>query len=441
MRPFLIAVCLAALSCAPVEAPAPEAPSRPNILLVTIDTVRADHTSVHGYEKPTTPFLEELAAQGVRFDRAYATSSWTVPSIASILTALPPAEHGVTRGFIQHGRAVDQEILSANHRLLAEELRDAGYRTVGVTANGHLSQKFGFAQGFDHYANVGFTTGTRLAHELRSLAPALIGADPWFLWVHFFDPHGPYTARDETESFLDAEPSFDRDLFERLQGIQERDDVADLDAQPGAQTHRYITALYDGEIRYVDEEIRKLVRALNLGDNDMIVVTSDHGEEFFDHGDCWHGHTLYEETVHVPLVVRLPGRDLAGTVLSHPVSLTGVTPTILEAAGVETGILEPGLFEPARPVRASLSFFDNIEMLIETPFKYIRNLDSGEQLLFDLEADPFEGDNLFEKRQEVAAAMGLRLERSMLEQAPFAAEAMALTEEQAAQLRSLGYVN
>jgi arylsulfatase A-like enzyme len=444
MKRFLIACCLTALSCASAPEPAPAAKplSRPNILLVTIDTVRADHTSVHGYAKATTPFLVELAAQGVRFDRAYATSSWTVPTIASILTSLEPAEHGVTSGFVERGRSVDQQVLAHEHLRLPEVLRDAGYTTVGVTANAHLGANFGFDQGFDRYANVGFTTGTRLKHEIRALAGKLMRAEPWFLWVHYFDPHGPYTERDGTQAFLADEPDLDRELYDRLQTtIRERDDVLALGLQPGDRAQRYLTALYDGEIRYVDDQIRTLVRDLGLGQDDMIVVTADHGEEFLDHGDWWHGHTLYEEAVRVPLVLRLPGNARAGTVVDHPVSLTQVMPTILRVARAGGDDPASGLFQSSEPVRASLSLFGNLEMIVEGPFKYIRNLDSGDQALYDLVADPAERVNLMETRPGVAADMGLRLDTSILEQAAFAAGAATLSEEQAAQLRSLGYVN
>ena len=445
----LAVFCMVGCSSALPEAGEAEFGPRPNILLITIDTVRADCTSLHGYGRSTTPFLEELAEAGVRFDRAYSTSSWTVPSIASLMTSLAPAAHGVTRGFVQEDAIVNQQVLAGDHVLLAETLRDAGYRTVAVTSNGHLTAEFGFGQGFDRYVNVGFASALDIRRELKPVFDELRDASPWFLWVHFFDPHAPYEARSATREYLSNEGELDLELIDVLQRIMERDDLAALVMQPGDRTHRYISALYDSEIRFVDDQIREIVEELPLGEGDMVVVTSDHGEEFSDHGDCWHGHSLYDETIRVPLVLRLPDNAHSGTVVGHPVSLIDVMPTILDVLDLDLpgpaqgqSLLAAIGGEPSRqrPVRASLARVGSYEALIEPRFKYIHDLEHGEHALFDIENDPNERTNLLERRADVLAEMRWTLGVALLREPAFGPEAAPLATDHVAELRSLGYV-
>lgn len=443
MRILVTIVALLGAACAPAPSGQAGHARRPNILLVTVDTVRADHTSAHGYGKNTTPYLAELAAGGVRFERAYATSSWTVPSIASLLTALEPSAHGIVYGFVENGEIVDQQILADAHRSLAEELRDAGYRTAAVTTNGHLTARFGFAQGFDRYANHGFVDASVVRDEIESLSGFVREPGPWFLWVHLFDPHAPYEWTEWTDGFLSDVRSPDRALMEELAQITDRGTLSDRGIRADDREHQHLTALYDGEIRSVDDHLRALVEQLALGEDDLIVVTSDHGEEFFDHGDCWHGHSLYEETIRVPLVLRLPAGAHAGAVVGHPVSLIDVMPTILEIAGVAVPETVQGrsLFEAPRSVRASVAKLDPYETLIDARFKYILDIANGEHALYDLAVDPGETTNLTESHAEVVAEMRRKLARWILDQPEYTAESAPLVDEHVAALRSLGYVN
>ena len=444
IRPTAIAAFAAALCAA--CAPAPEAPvaqARPNVLLVTIDTLRADHTSLHGYAKPTTPFLEELAAEGVRFDRAYGTSSWTVPSVASLISGKLPSTHGIVSGFVQDQEVVEQQVLGAEHVLLAEALRDAGYWTVGVTANGHLAPELGFAQGFDRYEHLGFAAFPSVRDALDPLIDELRGAEPWFLWVHAFDPHGPYLARGDVAAFLDDPQTFDPALANELTRIVSLPDLLDAGVRAGSESHRHLLALYDAEIRFVDDGLRELFAAIGVGTNDLVLVTADHGEEVGDHGDWWHGRTLYEESIRVPLVVRFPGGESAGRVVDRPVSGIDLMPEILRRAGVvpPPGLDGAGLFAEPRPVRASLETHATLEAWIDADEKLIRDTAAARSMLFDLAADPGEANDLAPRHAATRLRLERDLARALLDAPTFVAEKKTLDPEHVEKLRALGYVN
>lgn len=189
LRPWLrfAGIALLALGCG--DAP------RPNVLLVTIDTLRADRLSGAGHSRQTTPYLDELAASGVRFERAYASSSWTAPSVASLLTSLDPRRHGIEHGHLSEQVIVQQEVIPESLPLWPELLRNAGYRTYGITANTHLYGHFGFDRGFDRYECIGFLTADEVLETLERWQLEITASEPWFVWVHLLDPHARYTPR------------------------------------------------------------------------------------------------------------------------------------------------------------------------------------------------------------------------------------------------------
>ena len=424
---------------------------RPNVVLISIDTLRADHLPSYGYDRNTAPFLAELADSSVVFERAYAASSWTVPSIVSLLTSLDPETHGITRGYVETGGTiVNQQVLAESRRLLPEVLRQLGYRTIGLTVNGHLQPELGFAQGFDRYECLGFADAPRLHRRLERVVGELRGDRPYFLWVHYFDPHGPYAANEGVEGFLGPDLPLHGETVRRVRRLSRRGNFEPADTTE--EMMRAAKALYDSEIRFVDRHIRDLFALLPITQDDVVIVTSDHGEEFLDHGDVWHGHTLYEETVRVPLMVRLPGAHLGGRRVSAAVGLVDVLPTVVDllelppprwAQGHSLLPLADGRSVVSPPVHLALTKVRDLQAIVRGELKYIHDFDEGRHALYDLSQDPDESKNLIGERAGLALELRGQLERIIRERRALTEEVAStpLLEERLEKLRSLGYLN
>ena len=427
-------------------------------MLVTIDTLRADHVSSYGYRRPTTPVIDALARRGIRFENAWSSSSWTVPSVVSLLSGLQAPSHGVEHGHLAPGKGlsadalVEQEVIAPQVDTWAELLRAAGYTTFGITANGHLDARFGFAQGFDHYRCVGFAGAERVEEVAREWAGALQQAEPFFLWVHLLDPHAPYTPR---RAWLAAHlPGF-RGVPPRLRGVVVAQQYADergitTPASPGFEMVRW---LYDGEIAHTDAAVGRLLARAGVGDDDLVVVTADHGEEFLEHGRFGHGFTLYEESLRVPWVLRLPGGRHAGSVVRQPVGAVDVLPTVLDALGLEApraaqGRTAMGLVrgeaEAPRDVFAALARFDPLRAhaLRRGSWKLLRREATGRSELYDLASDSAEAIDLASKRPERTRELEAALERGLAAQRAQRIEPghEPLSAEQLRRLEALGYV-
>jgi choline-sulfatase len=390
----------------PEDAPRPVARG-PNLLLFTIDTLRGDHVGAAGYPRAVTPNLDALAARGAYFSRAYAPSAWTAPSLVSLLTSVIPDEHGVQRGHPFMARIVAQETIAEGLPSLASSLRGAGYLTVGVTANGHLLPELGFERGFDRYTCAGFVGVDQLGPAVREVLPILDRADePFFLWVHALDPHTPYAPLGPAlETFWPAE----RPRFPELAAVPfpEGYALALGGRLPNEEERAFLVAAYDADVRTVDDYLGELLAALP-DEPLVVVVASDHGEEFGEHGRHGHGHQLYEETVRVPLVIALPG----GTPrqIATPVSLLDVLPTLLELAGAPPAplargrTLAPALrgepLDPA-PIVIETSRLEDVRALVDGDLKYVaRRAPEPGEALFDLAADPGELRDLSAERPD-----------------------------------------
>ena len=345
----------------------------PNVLLITIETLRADHVSSYGYGRRTTPNLDLLASQGARFETAIAQAPFTLPSIASVMSGRNPTRHGVRN----HPASLPAEI-----ETLAERFSAAGYETVAMTRHTWLRRKSGLDQGFDAYHNNKFSAGL----DARSLSLAavdfLAGRDPekpFFLWLHFLDPHLPYTPshpysvlyRDDVEDegrvgHLRAMVSRPRESFEPtpyadipggpyydlvLPHYPENEALLDLafwkrtrgsiffaGERYEPRTVTELEDLYDGAIVYTDDNVGRILKALResgIEEDTVVAVTGDHGEAFGDHGLYFtHDFTLYDEVLKVPLILRYPGAVEPGIEVSQQVRLLDLAPTLLDLAGV-----------------------------------------------------------------------------------------------------------
>jgi len=374
-----LAAVLCALAAAACESePAPAGASAPDVVLIVIDTLRADHLGVYGYARDTSPHIDALASRGVVFTRASSPSSWTRPAVASLLTSRLPSEHGA---------------VSAEHRLdsriatLAEVFHNAGYRTLGVCANfAHITERAGFARGFDDWTSLkvpvaegqgdpiwaeSTADGKRqplraptAAEVNRALLPRIPAPDgrPVFLYVHYMDPHSGYLpAAPYRERFL-------RDAaFDRTQPPATSDYVRELAAgriSVGERSRERLIDLYDGEIAAVDAAVGELVTALaerGYEGRSVYALVSDHGEEFEEHGGWFHGLTLYGESLQVPFVLWDSRAAPVGATVDAPVDLIDVPTTLLALAGLEPAahmrgrrLAADGAAPTARPLLAEL---------------------------------------------------------------------------------------
>lgn len=337
----------------PIPSRAPEAPAvpaavsdrlRPNLVLITLDTLRADHLDLYGYERETAPNLRAFAAGGAVFETAISQAPMTQLAMASLLTGLWPWSHaGATQ------RPAGAPYLRSGFATLAERLGAGGYATAGFVANAGLRAGEGYAQGFQVWDESPSTTEpgaieTVLRPALSWLATA---REPFFLWVHAMDPHHPY-ASPGTAPWEDAsDPDFARlhaewsarSPEEQTQWLMAVGRESAIDARELA----YLIGRYDADIRSVDAGLAPLfeaLRARGADDSDtLVVITSDHGEEFFDHGRMLHSHTLLDELLHVPLIVRGPGVPAALRIPAQ-VRTIDVAATLLEAAGAPADDLD-----------------------------------------------------------------------------------------------------
>lgn len=369
---LLLAPGLLSASCGGA---ADSAETPPHLLLVSVDCLRADHLSAYGYPRETSPRLDRFAAEGVRFERAYSTTSWTLPSHLSMLTGLPVSAHGIDDDRLWLRRDGDGEPIPAPLRaaFVSERLSDAGYATAGFYTWKYLEPRFGFGPGFDVYERLGhnFYSHPEVGPEferlrqandvdgMKALAeewPALFDDThpsspetidraiewldghvaatpdrPFFLFVHLFDVHDPYTPPEPYFSM------FDPDYEGPIDGRRVTSPDSPVHAGMAKRDLERLVSLYDGAIRFVDAEIGRLLDHLDrlgVSDDTLAVITADHGEEFFEHGQKTHRNQLYLESVGVPLLMRWPRGLPEPRVVAGNAGLVDIAPTLLAAAGL-----------------------------------------------------------------------------------------------------------
>lgn len=297
---------------------------RPNVFFYLMDTVRADGLGVYGSPLPTSPRIDEFAKDSVVYQHAYASSSWTLPSVVSLLTGVNPYRHQVMTG--------SERFSDKNAPALSTLLSASGYQTVGISQSFVASSKFGIDTGFGHFyendqlhsAVLGSqaTRGYLLDWLYASQSPS----QPFFAYIHTVDCHAPYTPPEGFRQFADRSPgTLPVNQYDPLTFMREK-----FGSRPAEVSH--LRGLYDGEVRYTDSQFGKFVdmlKHLGIYENSMIVLVADHGEEFGEHGGFDHGRTMYGELLRVPLVIKYPHEERGGTVETLPVSLTDVTPTVL----------------------------------------------------------------------------------------------------------------
>jgi arylsulfatase A-like enzyme len=332
-----VLVVIASLGCAQERA-------RPNIVLVSIDSLRHDHLHCAGYERETTPTVDRLAQEGVRFESAVSTTSWTLPAHAALFTGLYDSSHGL----VDNGQRLAPELTT-----LAESLAAEGYHTAGFFGGPYLHDTFGLGDGFEVWqscmtaipddlgdaemrdesrARKGLShrdvTGPRTLEEVTRWADTRPKDRPFFLFVHLWDVHYDFIPPPPYDRLFDPDyrGSISGAGFMENPAVNRKMDPRDL---------AHLVALYDGEIRFTDEilgKILEVLRARGMQDDTLTVITADHGEEFFEHGSKGHQKTLFDEVVRVPLVLHWPGQLPAGHVVSDQVRSIDLMPTLLGVA-------------------------------------------------------------------------------------------------------------
>lgn len=432
------------------------APTGCNVVLITIDTLRADHLSCYGYPRPTSPFIDSLAARGTLFRQASSTSPWTPPALASIFTSLHPRSHGVNRGYVDAagGKVLGQEQLAPGLAVIAEHLARNGYDTFGISSNLHMTAATGFSRGFLRFSGLGFVRAAAVNRVFRELLPEIGGGRPYFLWVHYFDPHDPYFAcRPWIANYNPAKASWSRyagKTMPKLLGM-----IGEIRSDSGAL--QALRDLYDSEINYTDDHLRALVEALPGLDRTVLIVTSDHGEEFLERGGLGHGSSLYEEQVRVPLIIVAPGAPPAVGEVAGAVSVVDIFPTICAAAGVAPPaglqgrsllpLMDGSAPERDRAILAELNRAgpDRQQAALRRgDWKFVRGGGKAPgRALYDLARDPEEKRNLAREEASRAARMEGELEEWRKAHPAFAAPPSGGPpgERETKQLRSLGYLN
>ena len=371
---------------------------RPDVVLVVVDTLRADALGIYGAEPEPAPFLASLAADGTVFENAFAASTWTAPATASLLTGLYPREHGVIRGFfaqvMEQDGAAPSELelarLPADVPTLAERFAAAGYRTVGLASNVNIGPEMGFERGFESFERHDGLGARKLLERLSDLDVRLGGAEPTFLYLHLNDPHWPYQRRPRYY----VEPG-------------------ELPADETAAEVVRRRALYASEIGLVDDALREALLARGLGPSTLFVLVADHGEEFQEHGRWFHLFSLYGELARVPFFFHAPALGVRAQRVAASTSGVDLAPTLAEMCGLppvgeESGrSLAPLLGEPwmrpgdlaaeldARPIfahRFEPGAGEELWSVIRGSWKLIEGPEELE--LYDLAADPGERRNL-----------------------------------------------
>jgi arylsulfatase A-like enzyme len=423
----------------------PENIERPNVILYVVDTLRADHLGPYGYSNPITPELDAFASQGVTFEAAVAQAPWTLPAMASVFTGLSPKTHATN---------TKQSRLPQDVTTLTDLFLSAGYSTGAVVANGFVSEAFGFSRGFDMF-ELFPDLGTRV-EELQDAAldwlDASRGEQPLFLFVHAIDPHDSYDPPDgyrpEGIAESEAEPIGSRAAMKVLKKSGE---------EPARELLADLLSLYDGEIAYTDWAFGRFLddlRQRELLDTSVVVFMSDHGEEFFDHGDWLHGHSLHAELTSVPLIMRFPGGLHAGERVALPVQQIDLMPTLAEYLGLQAppgiegrsllGHLEEGA--AVRPPESIFSYLDNrLVSVVRGDLKLIVRRVGGKlrrRALYDRSDDPLEMRNLGGERPIVAGFLSSLIAEELQRQGQAVTGSRAVIDkEMKRHLEALGYLN
>lgn len=436
-------------------------PKAHKMVMIVVDTLRADRLGCYGYQKPTTPTMDRLATEGVLFETMHAASPWTAPSFGTILTGVSPTVHGAG-SILAKGHRRGTEVLGATVGGLREdlptlpELLPGGMRKGAFITNAFVSRDLGMDKGFDHYDHRNASVyRSRRADEVTDRAVAWMekhAGKPFFMLLHYFDPHMSYDPPAQyIEQFAPNKP--------RRISVPFTDHRAARDGSlnPDGQEKAFIRGLYDGEVRFVDDQMARVLQVMEthgLLDDTWIVVVSDHGEEQFEHGSFDHGHAYEEEVTRVPFVIRAPGgKWRAGSRVAQSVRHVDIAPTILDLLGGEPPVhyegssllpVVEGKDTADRPAYIEFNLFAGQQCaLFDGRYKTVWDLRRERGFYYDLKRDPkettrIEKDDgrlagLLENLKATRDALSKLAEGKKFNEGKLSAEALEA-------LKSLGYI-
>jgi choline-sulfatase len=405
---------------------------RPNIVLILVDALRFDHLPFYGYPKDTAPFLNQLSQQSSLFVRAYAASNWTVPCVGSILTSLYPFQHRVNEGIPArtdgngHNKHFAAGAMADSVTTMAEIFQRSGYRTFGISSSFFISAERGYSQGFEYFCKFPMKTDAEVLHAKLAEWEGEMHKAPYFLYLHYTDVHIPYQRRAPW-----YQPEKDK-----------RDDII---------------SAYDSNIPYVDAKIEELYKRLDWGQNTILIVTADHGEELWEHGHRGHNRNLFNTTLRVPLLIYLPGGSRTGRRIEPNVSSIDMLPTLCDYIGrkpdpqLEGLSLLPAMrgkpeYLVGRPIYAYAECGDRrFRGILRDNWKLIMIPEVDKFFLYDLNTDPYEKKNLANKAQQTDRRVEMarqywefeknsrKYEKKMVD--------LKYTHKQIQELKTLGYIH
>ncbi|UCG33485.1 MAG: sulfatase [Phycisphaerales bacterium] len=448
-----------------------------NVCIFLIDTLRADRLNVYGYDRHvTSPHMDALARSGVVFEQAYSPAPWTLPSVASLMTSQFPCEHGLVE---------TRQAFAEHVETLPEHLKSIGFTTIGLYANTMVSPAFGFGEGYDFYCESLYNEGAQIAEARR-----LYAGRPFFLYVHNYEPHNPeYFAPAHTPGFRDVPLSVRARMSQHYRKYRAAvwgdyeagrpagsTDVRSVQAEHVQAFVRMLddyNELYDAAVRKADDRMGSVIDALKRRgewNSTLFILLSDHGEEMYDHGGWSHDQSVYEEMVRVPLIVKFPRNQYAGTRVREVVSLVDVMPTVLDVIGqadrpteargaslrplIETRGRQPAgaMVVPAmrHNVMSTYPYWQerigDLNVVVrQDEWKAIWNVEKASTELYDLSTDPREQRNVAAEHPERAEAMRRTAEQWYTACGNRAAaspnvQPNELDEETIRRLRTLGYM-
>jgi arylsulfatase A-like enzyme len=362
---------------------------RPNVMILLLDTLRFDHLSLNGYERDTTPVIDAFSRENLNFTAAVSAAPWTPPSVASILTGLYPASHGMMPPNSRDTARKTSVKLSDSLKTIAEVFQENGYSTGAVTPNPWMKKEFNFNQGFDQYKYFHRVRAEKINEEgIKLLETFTSGEKPFFLYLHYLDPHNPYDP-----------PGRYKEMYK-----------GPLESRQYPEKQVKQMGLYDGEIRYLDTELGKLfdyLKRKELYEDLIIVLVADHGEQFMERGNQGHGFQLFNEEIHVPLVIK---NGQGPRSIKKTVSTVDIYPSVLELAGIKYShpVQGKSLINQKYSENRSVVFseikrhYDQKAVVDLEGKKLIADLKEGSYRLFDSRNDkdeltPVEDENLIKK--------------------------------------------
>jgi arylsulfatase A-like enzyme len=463
----LVAVlALLGARCAPVS-------RAPSFIVILVDTLRVDYLGCYGFKGPVSPSIDAVARESYIFRNCYASAPWTKPSVASLFTSLSPMEHGVTNheGGMWSGNAPDLEkgVLRLEAFTLAERLKARGYATAAFVANPWMSWQYGFDQGFDVYSSIASVVAPpaeRVTLEAMRWLKSPGARAPYFMYMHLLDVHGPYNAPDSTYEKVRGSPSVQTDevlsteewnaiLPSEMQAVWAHDSSGVR--RPETQRVDTWKGRYAAEVRDLDDRLGPFLRELEQGgflDHTYLILIADHGEALHDHGNWDHGYTLFEDQVHVPMIIRPPGGLKASRDVPNVVGLVDILPTLVAKSGetaqnVEgkdlSAFLDGGTTGGSGIVFSCAVRTNPLLYAVRGgAYKLIVNEKIGRHALFDVTKDPGENDNIAPQNPEVVERLRTYLDgvvNASGSQPLFEADAPEISTERRELLRSLGYAN